>query len=282
MEALTNKIDFAVVFEVRNANPNGDPLSENRPRQDADGYGEVSDVCIKRKIRNRLTREGVPVFVQSDDNKVDDCTSLSKRYEKHMNVKAAADIQAAEACKTWFDVRAFGQLFAYKGSEKTGVSIGIRGPVSIQPAFTVEPVVSKDTQITKSVNSEESKGGKSSDTMGMKHRVNFGVYRTFGSINAELSKKTGFSDADAEVLKNMLLTLFRDDESSARPAGSMTVKKVIWWKHNCPSGQYSSARVFDSLKIERKEGVSEARSFDDYQMTVNKLEGLDFEEFDGE
>jgi len=248
--SLTNKIDFAVVFKVKNANPNGDPLNGNRPRTNYDRIGEVSDVCIKRKIRNRLMEAGKEIFVQSDDNKLDDCKNLRERAETVLNPKESSAVNTKLACKKWFDVRAFGQVFAYGGETKgAGVSIGVRGPVSIHTAFSLSPVEITSTQITKSVSGEGDGTKKGSDTMGMKHRVDEGVYVFYGSMNPQLANKTGFSDDDAESIKKILPKLFENDASSARPEGSMEVLKVIWWQHNCPHGQYSSAKVQRSLSV---------------------------------
>jgi CRISPR-associated protein Csd2 len=248
--SLTNKIDFAVVFKVKNANPNGDPLNGNRPRTNYDRIGEVSDVCIKRKIRNRLMEVGKEIFVQSDDNKLDDCKNLRERAEKVLKPKESSQVNARLACDKWFDVRAFGQVFAYGGETKgAGVSIGVRGPVSIHTAFSLSPVEITSTQITKSVSGEGDGTKKGPDTMGMKHRIDEGVYVFYGSMNPQLANKTGFSDDDAETIKKILPKLFENDASSARPEGSMEVLKVIWWKHNCPHGQYSSAKVHRSLSV---------------------------------
>lgn len=271
MSALQNKIDFALVFTVKNANPNGDPLDGNRPRTTYEGLGEVSDVCLKRKIRNRLMDEGQNIFVQSDDRRKagDPYRSLKDRavhepalVECAKQIKAGKQTRedyAAKACKIWYDVRAFGQVFPYKekkgkgGSEEGAdvVSLGVRGPVSIQSAFSTQPINITSLQITKSVNRETEKDPdqKGRDTMGMKHRVDFGIYVTYGAINVQLANKTGFSEEDAEALKEALRTLFCNDETSARPAGSMEVVKLVWWKHNCPNGQYSSAKVHRTLKV---------------------------------
>lgn len=258
--SLKNKIDFAVVFKVTNANPNGDPLNGNRPRTTYEGLGELSDVCIKRKIRDRLMDAGQQIFVQSDDRKKDACTSLRDRADKVLAKVKPAEEKAALACSTWFDVRAFGQLFAFtarKGKAKQGedsgddkgVSIGIRGPVSVHPAFSKSQVSVTSSQITKSVSGEGDGTKRGSDTMGMKHRVDSGIYVFYGSMNPQLAVKTGFSDEDANAIKKVLPKLFENDASSARPEGSMEVLKVIWWEHNCPSGQISSAKVHRSLKI---------------------------------
>ena len=256
--SLQNKIDFALVISVKNANPNGDPLNGNRPRVDYDGYGEISDVCIKRKMRDRLLADGNSIFVQSDHNKIDGMTSLRSRAlddkvglgsTAFNSKKTTPDDCAKLACEKWFDVRAFGQLFAFKGEAKDGVSIPVRGPVTIQSAFSVETINVTSTQITKSVSGEGDGSKKSSDTMGMKHRVDKAVYVTFGSMNPQLAERTGFSNADAETLKKVLPRLFEGDASSARPEGSMAVEKVIWWEHNCKSGQYSSAKVHRTLEV---------------------------------
>lgn len=278
MTTLQNKIDFAAIISATNANPNGDPINGNRPRENADGFGEISDVCIKRKIRNRLQDLGCKIFVQSDDRCDDGFKSLSDRAKNNADLKAAGkdkEAYAKAACEEWMDVRSFGQVFAFKSGN---VSIGVRGPVSVHPAFSINEVVIDDIQITKSVNSEPG-DGKSSDTMGMKYRVGFGLYLLKGSINCQLAEKTGFTDEDAEKIKEAIVSLFENDASSARPEGSMEVCKVYWWKHNCKSGQYSSAKVHRSLEVIPK--VDSPKSFADYDIKLNKLEGLEPEVIDG-
>jgi len=286
METLKNKIDFAVIINVKNANPNGDPLNGNRPRVNYDGYGELSDVCIKRKIRNRLMEAGHSIFVQSDDNRVDEYPSLRKRAEGEISRDDWKDEKKFReaVCKKWIDVRAFGQVFAYEGEKKgEGVSIGIRGPVSIHSAFSVAPVLERisSIQITKSVSSEGDGTKRASDTMGMKHRVDHGVYVFYGSINPQLATKTGFTGEDAEAIKQALKTLFLNDASSARPEGSMEVHKVYWWKHNCMNGQYSSAKVHRTLKIFVKSEVAEPKEINDYEIRLENLDGLQPEIIDG-
>ena len=270
MSSFTNKIDFAVFFTVNKANPNGDPLNGNRPREDFEGYGELSDVCIKRKIRNRLQDMGEEIFVQSNDRANDGFKSLKERSDSIREKNENEESLAKKSCEKWIDVRSFGQVFAFKGDK---LSIGVRGPVSIQTAVSVEPIEITTMQITKSVNSE-SKEGKASDTMGSKNRVEFGLYVIRGSINHQLAEKTGFSDEDAEKIKRALLTLFENDASSARPDGSMEVRRLYWWKHNCENGQYSSAKVHRSLVVKRKEEVEVARKFEDYDITTKDLDNL--------
>lgn len=280
MSRFTNKIDFEVLVMVKNANPNGDPLNGNRPRETYDGFGEISDVCIKRKIRNRLQDMGENIFVQSDERSDDGCKSLADRAKNNAVMQKALkdkdkDTYAKAACETWIDVRGFGQVFAFKDDS---VSVGVRGPVSVHSAFSVLPVSIDSMQITKSVNSE-TKEKKSSDTMGMKHKIYAALYVIKGSINHQLAEKTGFSDEDAEKIKEALRTLFVNDSSSARPDGSMEVCKVYWWKHNCPMGQYSSAKVHRLVKITAV--GDDPKNFEDYEVTVDSLPGLELEEIEG-
>lgn len=248
-EALKNKVDFAVIMAVEHANPNGDPLNGNRPRQTYDGFGEISDVCLKRKIRNRLQDAGESILVQSDDRRADGFRSLKDRYDSVAKAKGKDWDSRRDACATWMDVRAFGQVFAFGGDN--AISVGVRGPVTIQSAYSLERVTIDSLQITKSVNLETDKKNpdkRGADTMGMKHRIGKGVYVSFGSISPNLAARTGFSDADADKLKVALRSLFENDSSSARPEGSMQVLNVVWWQHNLPSGQYSSAKVHQALK----------------------------------
>lgn len=276
MATLSNKIDFAVVVSVKNANPNGDPLNGNRPRVTYDGFGEISDVCIKRKIRDRLLEAGYPIFVQSDDSRVDRYRSLRERAEGELGAALKdAEKLRIEACKKWIDVRAFGQVFAFGGNKSgEGVSVGIRGPVSVHSAFSIVPVEISSIQITKSVSGDGDGTKKGSDTMGMKHRIDHGVYVFYGSMNPQLAAKTGFSDEDAEAIKHALVGLFENDASSSRPEGSMQVYRVFWWKHNCKNGQYSSAKVHSSLQIRVKPGVSIPKSINDYDIELASLDGL--------
>lgn len=258
--SLANE-DFGVFLlneEYYNANPNGDPLNGNRPRTTSEGLGEVSDVALKRKIRNRLQDAGESVFVQSDDRSDDGAKSLSDRFNTYLKTlpkdeQKQKNVVFGKVCERWLDVRSFGQVFAFKKAKDTDeVSIGVRGPVSIQPAFSINPIAIDDVQITKSVNSETTDSGKkSSDTMGMKYRVSGrAVYVTYGSISPQLAERTGFSAEDAEKIKEALVTLFENDESSARPSGSMEVLDVVWFAHNCKGGQYSSAKVHRSVSVD--------------------------------
>lgn len=281
MSKLNNKIDFIALISVDRANSNGDPLNGNRPRTDYNGFGEISDVCIKRKIRNRMQDLGHKVFVQSEDRCDDGFGSLSERASSTMKGEKNRDTYAKTACETWLDVRTFGQVFAFKDAK--GVSVGVRGPVSVHQVVSISPVEIESLQITKSVNGEKSEkgGARTSDTMGMKHFVRFGLYLLKGSINVQLAEKTGFSHEDAQVVKECLRTLFENDASSARPEGSMEVVKLYWFEHNCPSGQYSSAKVHRSVKVTQKNPENFPLSVEDYVITVEELPGLTPEIIDG-
>ena len=253
---------------MKNANPNGDPLNGNRPRTDIDGYGEISDVCIKRKIRNRMQDLGERIFVQSDERsddgfkslkeRADGCEVLKKEIVKKK--KADRDLCAKIACEEWTDVRSFGQVFAFKGEE---ASFGVRGPVSIHQAVSLSPVNVISMQIVKSVNSEAGKESKASDTMGTKHRVGFAVYKVVGSVNVQLAEKTGFTQEDAELLKECLKTLFENDASSARPEGSLEVCKMYWWQHKDKTPLVSTGCIQRSFHIDK---VERPKAFKEYNI----------------
>jgi len=284
MGVLMNKIDFAVIITVNKANPNGDPLNGNRPRENYEGFGEISDVCIKRKIRNRFQDMGKDIFVQSDERRSDGFRSLKDRADGCVELKKLSkdkEKYAQTACEKWLDVRSFGQVFAFKAGDDSSVSIGIRGPVSIHSGVSIVPIEISSMQITKSVNGETGKDPdkKSSDTMGMKHRVEFGAYIIYGSINTQLASKTGFSEEDSELIKKALITLFENDSSSARPDGSMEVCKVFWWKHNSQMGQFSSAKVHRSLHITPNNEMP--KSIQDFEINIESLQGLEPEIYEG-
>ena len=289
MSILQNKIDFSVIITAKNANPNGDPLNGNRPRENYDGLGEISDVCIKRKIRNRLQDMGEKIFVQSDDRCDDNCGSLKIRAEKNEALKAlgknpARDLYLATACQEWIDVRSFGQVFAVKGEKKgDGLSYPVRGPVSIQMAQSISSIDIVSYKISSSVNNDKDffKDGLDSNRLGDKHLVDFALYVFHGSINCQLAEKTGFTEEDAEKIKLALETLFENDCSSARPEGSMEVRRVYWYKHDSKTPKFSSAKVHRLLSVSLKEGVDRPRCFEDYDIKTDTLDGLSPEVFEG-
>lgn len=277
MGRLQNKIDFKVLVTIQDANPNGDPLNGNRPRMSYTGIGEISAECIKRKIRNRMQDMEQDIFVQSQDRCKDGYGSLSERANAEVRDYKTSEEYARKACEKWIDVRSFGQVFAFKKDKKgSGVSVGVRGPVSIHMARSISSIDINSMQITKSVNGEPSeKDKKSSDTMGTRHMVDFGLYEIKGSINVQMAEKTGFTEGDAQIIKEALRTLFVNDASSARPDGSMEVKRVYWWMHNLKDGQYSSAQVHRSVEVKLKEGIRIPSGFEDYEIINHPLEGLE-------
>lgn len=287
MAVLAKKIDFIGFIVVDHANPNGDPLSGNQPRTDYDGYGEISDVCLKRKLRNRLQDAGEQILVQSNERASDNYDSIRSRVVGHPAIQQALKVKGTSqertrafieaATKAWMDVRTFGQVFAFQASKKNdgvdALSIGVRGPVSIHTAVSLDVITAPGMQITKSVNNEPG-DKKGSDTMGMKYRVDFGVYKMQGSINVQLAEKTGFSEEDAQKLKIALRTIFENDVSSARPEGSMQLSLFYWIEHHNKTGAASSAKVHRSVTAHKKSGVDMPKSLEDYTFDDSALYAL--------
>ena len=270
---LEHKIDFMVTVEVREANANGDPLSGNMPRTNAANQGLISDVAIKRKIRNRMQDLGHTIFVQANDRLEDGLNSLEKRFKTQFTGKESDEEINEKANQLWMDVRSFGQVFTYLKDR----SFAIRGPVSVSMAKSLDPIIISSLQITRSTNGVEPKkaGGRSSDTMGTKHFVDYGVYVIKGSINPNFAEKTGFSDADAEIIKEVLVSLFENDASSARPEGSMRVREVFWFTHSNKLGNVSSARVFDLIEFDKEK--QDKDSYDDYSIHLNQEKLAEYE-----
>ena len=264
---INHKVDFILTLEVENANPNGDPLTGNMPRINGRGFGEISDVCLKRKLRNRFQDMGHEIFVKSAERSDDGFTSLQKRFEAVFNKKQSDSDVEKEATARWLDIRSFGQVFTYQDR-----SLGIRGPVSISIGRSIEPINITTMQITKSVNGMDSKkaGKKSSDTMGTKHFVDYAIYIVNGSVNCYLAEKTGFSENDLVILKESLRTLFVNDVSSARPDGSMQVKDIYWINHTSKVGDISSGKLKDLLIYDAVEPTAMKVKYDDYHIRLDK------------
>ena len=262
---LENKVDFIMTIEVNNANPNGDPLAGNNPRIDSKGYGEISDVCIKRKIRNRMQDEGYEIFVKSRERQDDGFNSLEERYNEFFKGEKDNLVVEKGFNEKWIDVRTFGQVITYENK-----SIGIRGPVSISIGKSLSPIDITTMQIVRSTNGMEAKSqsGRSSDTMGTKHYVEYGVYAIYGSVNCFFAEKTGFDKDDLEVLKESLRTLFINDSSSARPEGSMEVKEIFWFEHSSKLGNVSSAKIRELVTWDKSD--SEKDKYEDYNVHINE------------
>ena len=270
---LEHKIDFMVTVEVREANANGDPLSGNMPRTNAANQGLISDVAIKRKIRNRMQDLDHTIFVQANDRIEDGLNSLEKRFKTQFTGKESDEEINEKANQLWMDVRSFGQVFTYLKDR----SFAIRGPVSVSMAKSLDPIIISSLQITRSTNGVEPKkaSGRSSDTMGTKHFVEYGVYVIKGSINPNFAEKTGFSDEDAEVIREALVSLFENDASSARPEGSMRVREVFWFIHSSKLGNVSSARIFDLLEFDKEK--QDKDSYQDYTIHLNQEKLAEYE-----
>lgn len=307
-EAIKSRVDFVLVFSVDNANPNGDPGYDNRPRMDAyTGQGFITDVCLKRKIRNRIEmikelKDGHDIWVRSGtylrETIGDALDNIRKEddYKKLKEDKEKAQYEKRHLCEQFFDIRAFGGVLTSdsetEGEEgqttntqkkaKSKVS-QIRGPVSIQYAKSVVPIVVEDDEITRvcPTKPDPKKPDKKTE-MGRKKRVPFAVYVAKGSVSARLAegdKGTGFSDEDLDLLKEATKTLFLNDESTARPIGSMIMQKGVFFTHKDKDGDEAVHKTLERLKVEftGKEGngvkvekPEKARDMGCYKISLNK------------
>lgn len=255
---IPTRIDFAVIITAENCNPNADPNS-GTPRQNYEGYGLISDVAIKRKIRNRLMDLGQPIFVVPAGQALLEDNLLS--YQARVNAEPelerliAAKDEAGYyryVCSRWYDVRAFGQIFAFKSYN--GVTIGVRGPVSISIAKSLDVVLTQQFDISRSCNylepkrADKSPFARDSTVLGSRYLVEHGVYVAYGGIYPQLAERTGFDIADLETLKEALRTLLVNDASTMRPLGSME-SQTLWITHNSRNGDMSPAEVRRALNI---------------------------------
>ncbi len=268
MGKLLSRQDFLALISVEGANPNGDPLCGGRPRIDIDGFGIITDVCIKRKLRNTLWDMGEEIFVSPPNG----TESLSARAQVLSGIPR--ENLAAEACARWYDVRAFGQLFAFRGAGADGAALGIKGAVSLQHLFSVSPIEISELPITRCINAAVSRG-RAHDTMGFKSFVKYGLYVLKGSVNVPAAEHNGFSEEDCEKLKTALRVMFGCDSSAARPAGSIRTERLYWWSHRSRYGDCSPQRVFDTVKLRLCEGVSLPKSFSDYELSEQPIPGLE-------
>lgn len=268
MAELNKRIDFVYIFDVQDGNPNGDPDAANLPRVDAEtGNGLVTDVCLKRKIRNYVdvARQGQPnydIFIQEAavlDNRVEDIykTEQVKKADK-ANQKDAAK-QAL--CDKYYDIRAFGAVIATK--DKQGQ---VRGAVQLTFGRSVDPVVSLNHAITRMAVTKESDKDKER-TMGRKATVPYGLYVTHGFVNANLANQTGFNQDDLQLLWEALSNMFDNDRSAAR--GMMAARKLIAFEHDSNLGNAPADKLFDLVKITKKPGIESPRSFSDYEVTID-------------
>ena len=259
---LLHKIDFMALISVSGACPNGDPLCGGRPRTDTDGYGIITDVCIKRKLRDRLSEMGENILITPQNDRSD---SIAKR------IAVIKPLDSSDICSHFYDVRAFGQVIAMSRSPLR--TNGIRGAVSISHSFSLHPVDIIELPITRCINSETGTR-RGSDTLGFKSFVRYGLYVLKGSVNTHYAERNDFSEDDAEKLKAALSTMFHNDISAARPEGSMTVERLYWWQHSSAYGDYPSHIVFGSVKAELRDGVTKPLCFEDYEICEQPLSRL--------
>ena len=260
---LGHRIDFEALITVDSANPNGDPMKKGLPRTDSSGRGIISAVCIRRKLRNALAELGQPILISPPERPGDD---LARRLSA---LPGNCDIPT-EACRRWFDVRAFVQVFSSRGMHAPGV----KGAVSIQPAVSVCPVKVISTGITCCLPNN----GKL--TMGFKSSVEHGLYILRGSIIPGVAAKNGLTCADCELLREALLHFPDNDCSSSRPAGSIEVRRLYWWEHPGKLGVCPPATVFSSVIAEPLR--SRPASFADYEITNAEIPGVKLSIFEND
>lgn len=281
-EPIKNRYEFVLLFDVENGNPNGDPDAGNMPRVDPEtGYGLVTDVCLKRKIRNYVEtakedvpgyriyiKDGVPLntsdkeacaYVGVEADKLKD----AKKKDAHLDEKLRNFM-----CSNFYDIRTFGAVMTtfVKGALNCGQ---VRGPVQLGFARSVDPVLPQEITITRVAITTEADAEQKDTEIGRKYIIPYGLYRVEGYVSANLARKTtGFSEEDLELLWTALLNMFENDHSAAR--GKMAVRELIIFKHNCELGCAPAHKLFDLVKVARKEGVTAARSYEDYTVTVEE------------
>lgn len=282
MEAIKNRYEFVILFDVENGNPNGDPDAGNMPRTDPEtGYGLVTDVCLKRKIRNfvETAKEGTPGYriyvkdgVPLNRSDAEACAYVGVD-EKKLKEAKKKDEKLDEKlrdfmCSNFYDIRTFGAVMTtfVKGALNCGQ---VRGPVQLGFARSVDPILPQEVTITRVAITTEADAEKKGTEMGRKYIVPYGLYRAEGYISANLARKTtGFSDADLELLWQAILNMFELDRSAAR--GNMAVRELIVFKHDSELGNAPAYKLFDLIKVKRKEGVTAPRAYSDYTVSVDE------------
>ncbi len=272
--AVQNRYDFAFIFDVKDGNPNGDPDAGNLPRIDAEtGCGLVTDVCLKRKVRNyvQLTKEnerGYAIYVQE---KAILTHQQGKAYEALKDDKAEGGEKIQKArdwmCRHFFDIRAFGAVMSLKENNCGQV----RGPVQFTFGRSIDPIITLEHSITRMAVATEAEAKKQSGdnrTMGRKNTVPYGLYISHGFISAHLARQTGFTEADLELLWNALVNMFEHDRSAAR--GLMAAQKLYVFKHDSALGSAPAGKLFDLIKVELKDKSKPPRTFADYEVAVDK------------
>lgn len=276
---IKNRYDFVILFGVHNGNPNGDPDTGNMPRMDpSTGLGLVTDVCIKRKIRNYVeaakagepgyriyVKEGVPL--ERNDREALTYLDLDK-VDKLKKEDKEKDIKIRDfMCSNFFDIRTFGAVMTTFVSKALNCG-QVRGPVQLGMAHSIDPIAPQDITITRVTRTTEKEAEDKKNAIGHKYIVPYALYRMEGYVSANLAQKvTGFSEEDLELLWQALMNMFELDHSAAR--GNMAVHKLIVFKHESELGNASSYELFKRVKVTRKPGVTEANCYEDYDVIVN-------------
>lgn len=281
-EVIKNRYEFVVLFDVENGNPNGDPDAGNMPRIDPEsGYGLVTDVCLKRKIRNYVEiakedQERYKIYIKENiplnrsDNLAYEHLGIDEKKVKDLKKNdPEADKKIRDfMCTNFFDIRTFGAVMTtfVKASLNCGQ---VRGPVQLGFAKSVDPIVSQEVTITRVAITTEKDAGNKSTEMGRKNIVPYGLYRVEGYISANLARKvTGFSEDDLELLWDAIINMFEHDHSAAR--GKMSVRELIVFKHSKELGDCPAYKLFDAVEVKRKEDVTYPRKYQDYELTIHE------------
>lgn len=279
-EAIKNRYEFTVLFDVENGNPNGDPDAGNMPRIDPEtGYGLVTDVCLKRKIRNCVEtmcedksgykiyiKEGVPLN-DSDNTAYEALGTDDKKIKELKKDDPDVDKKICQfMCQNFFDIRAFGAVMTT--FVKAALNCGqVRGPVQLGFARSIDPIVTQEVTITRVAITTKKDAENKSTEMGRKYIVPYALYRVDGYISANLARKvTGFSEEDLTLLWKAIINMFEYDHSAAR--GNMAVRELIVFKHNSELGNAPAYKLFDTINVKRKDGVIAARNYSDYEVNV--------------
>lgn len=273
-ELINNRYEFVLLFDVENGNPNGDPDAGNMPRIDAEtGLGLVTDVCLKRKIRNYVDiakneSEGYDIYVREgailnvQHKKAYSATEIIPESKKLPKGKEEANKVKSFMCKQFFDIRTFGAVMT------TEVNCGqVRGPVQINFARSIDPIVQQEVTITRMAVMSEKDAEKKDREMGRKHIVPYAVYRAEGFVSANLAEKSGFTKEDLELLWEALVNMFDHDRSAAR--GKMSTRKLVIFEHETALGNASAHKLFELVEVSRKDLMRPPRAYSDYEVTVN-------------
>lgn len=279
-EAIKNRYEFVVLFDVENGNPNGDPDAGNMPRVDPEsGFGLVTDVCIKRKIRNYVEtlkedEKGFRIYIKdnvplnrSDNEAYEYLNTNADSVKKLKKEDPELDRKIRDfMCENFYDIRTFGAVMTT--FVKANLNCGqVRGPVQLGFAKSVDPILPQEVTITRVAITTESDAEKKGTEMGRKYIVPYALYRLEGYVSANLARKvTGFSEEDLELLWQAILNMFENDHAAAR--GKMAVRKLIIFKHDSELGCAPAHKLFDAVKIERKEGIDIPRTYSDYEVVI--------------